>query len=64
MPKTKAHAAMNNPKPAHDAPRNREIERVPYFGNLLSYIRSLGLPSATVLGEEKRGNEATRTARH
>ena len=62
MSKIKARIATENN--FEDVLWSRVIERVPRFGDLLSYTRSLGLPSATVLEEEKRGSEPMRSTGH
>ena len=50
-------------KPMYDMLWSGEIERVSHFGNLLPYTLSLGLPSVTVLEEEKSGDKHRSTDR-
>ena len=45
------------PKTVYEMLWSGEIGGVPHFGNLLPYTLSLGLPSVTVLEEEKSGDK-------
>ena len=59
MPAIKVRAANENglEDRIRRAPEQRDRERVPHFGNWLTYTLSLGLPSVTVLKGAKHGED-------